>query len=350
MEWRGDLMVKNWMGLTLILAGLYNALWGAWVILFPQQIFELIGASPPLYPQIWQCVGMMVLAYGLGYFLASYSPLKFWPIVLVGLLGKILGPIGFLWSLFTGSFPIKFGIIIVFNDLIWWVPFAMILKKAWDSMHADQQRITIKEEEFTAFSQRKRAKFINSLSGVKSANLIGTCDNEGNTNLSIVSSVFHLGASPALIGFIIRPDTVRRDTLENIRSNGFYTINHITKNMIERSHQTSARYPKTRSEFEACQLEAEFLNHFKAPFVSESKIKMAVELVREQRIIENGTLLIIGKIKNVILPKSCQEEDGHINIVKAGSIGVSGLDAYADINMIGRLSYAKPDIKVKWSF
>ena len=52
--------------------------------------------------------------------------------------------------------------------------------------------------------QRYRAHLINSLSGFKSANLLGTVDKNGQENLSIVSSVFHLGANPALLGMIIQ--------------------------------------------------------------------------------------------------------------------------------------------------
>lgn len=98
------------------------------------------------------------------------------------------------------------------------------------------------KEAIVAMEKRYRATFVNSLSGFKSANLLGTSDTNQQTNLCIVSSVFHLGANPALMGVIIRPDTVPRDTLENIRATGFYTLNHVQKEMIVAAHQTSARY------------------------------------------------------------------------------------------------------------
>ena len=107
-------MVIKWMNIVLKLAGLYNILWGSWVVFFPLSAFELSNAKIPLYPQIWQCVGMIVAVYGLGYLVASTSPLKHWPIVLVGLLGKIFGPIGFIWSIYQGSFPLAFGWNIIF--------------------------------------------------------------------------------------------------------------------------------------------------------------------------------------------------------------------------------------------
>ncbi len=124
------------MRITLQLAGLYNVVWGALAIGFPVQSFTLLGMPPPLYPQLWQCIGMIVGVYGVGYWIAAYDPLTHWPIVLVGFLGKILGPLGFAGALLTGELPLIFGVHILTNDLIWWVPFALILKAAWQSRRA----------------------------------------------------------------------------------------------------------------------------------------------------------------------------------------------------------------------
>jgi hypothetical protein len=76
---------------------------------------------------------MIVGVYGIGYLLAAMDPVRHWPIVLVGLLGKIFGPIGFLFSAVRSTLPITFGMTIVTNDLIWWAPFAMILWHAFRS-------------------------------------------------------------------------------------------------------------------------------------------------------------------------------------------------------------------------
>lgn len=117
--------------LTLKLAAIYNILWGTLVILFPNQFFDLFHMERPNYPEIWQCVGMIVGVYGVGYWLAAKDPLKHYPIVLVGFLGKIFGPIGFLQALINQRFPLEFGLNILFNDVIWWIPFFMILKQKY---------------------------------------------------------------------------------------------------------------------------------------------------------------------------------------------------------------------------
>ncbi|MAX16570.1 MAG: alkyl hydroperoxide reductase [Nitrospina sp.] len=116
------------MEITLRLAAVYNVLWGMVAVLFPVQCFEFFGMQVPLYPQLWQCIGMIVGVYGVGYWLAADNPMVHWPIVLVGFMGKVFGPIGFSMALINEEFPLKFGLNIIFNDLIWWIPFFLILR------------------------------------------------------------------------------------------------------------------------------------------------------------------------------------------------------------------------------
>ncbi len=125
----------RWMRGWLIAAGIYNLLWGGIVVLAPRFLFDMAGLttwteSPGLL-SIWQCLGMVIGVYGVGYLAASSDPLRHWPIVLVGLLGKIFGPIGFVWSASRGEIPWSFGLTILTNDLPWWIPFGTILLGAW---------------------------------------------------------------------------------------------------------------------------------------------------------------------------------------------------------------------------
>jgi small multidrug resistance pump len=117
------------MKVTLRLAALYNVLWGAWVVLFPQQFFEVTGMDPINHPVVWQGMGMVIGVYGLGYYWASYDALRHWPIVMVGFLGKIFGPLGFVINWLAGDIPGSFGYMLITNDLIWWIPFYLILKR-----------------------------------------------------------------------------------------------------------------------------------------------------------------------------------------------------------------------------
>ncbi len=122
---------RNWAKWVLIFAAAYNLVSGAWVVLSPLSAFHLANMPKPRYPEIWQCVGMIVGVYGVGYAVAAYDPIRHWPIVLVGLLGKVLGPIGFVDAAMRGALPWKMGWTIITNDLIWWIPFGLILYRAW---------------------------------------------------------------------------------------------------------------------------------------------------------------------------------------------------------------------------
>ncbi|WP_303674741.1 SelL-related redox protein [Vampirovibrio chlorellavorus] len=130
--------MPQWSFAVLAVAGIYNILWGGFMVLFPNAVFQLSGAVLPNYPELWQCIGMIVGVYGLGYLIAATDPRRHWPIVLVGLLGKIFGPMGFALALVQQRFPLLFGLNIVTNDLIWWVPFFLILKSVYTLWRADR--------------------------------------------------------------------------------------------------------------------------------------------------------------------------------------------------------------------
>jgi flavin reductase (DIM6/NTAB) family NADH-FMN oxidoreductase RutF len=201
---------------------------------------------------------------------------------------------------------------------------------------------TLSNAQIMDMEQRKRAQFINSISGFRSVALIGTIDTQGQTNLAIFSSIVHIGSNPPLLGFIMRPDSVERHTLTNIMDTGFYTINHINSSMYEKAHQTSARYPKTVSEFDATQLTPLFKEGFVAPFVKESHIQIGIEFKERIEISINQTSMIIGEIKWIHYPDHCLSEDGFLDIEKAGSITSAGLDSYHTTQLLQRLEYAKP--------
>lgn len=199
----------------------------------------------------------------------------------------------------------------------------------------------VNDNDLNNMAQRYRAMFVNSLSGYKSANLIGTVDQNGKTNLAIMSSAFHLGANPPLMGLIVRPDVAERHTLDNIRSRRVYTINHVSKAIYPQAHQTSARYPKTISEFDAVGLTEKFHHDFAAPFVKESVISMGLELRQEQLMEINGTHLLIGEIVSVNVPDDVVSDDGFVDIAKANTVAIGGLDGYFSAQLIERLAYAK---------
>lgn len=199
------------------------------------------------------------------------------------------------------------------------------------------------EQSLDQLPQRIRANFINSLSGFKSANLVGTQSIDGVNNLALVSSVFHVGAHPPLVGMLMRPHTVTRDTLQNIKDTGVYTLNHVHTSFVDKAHQCSANYPSAISEFNAVGLTVQMSPSVNAPFVAESKIRIALKVEQITLIELNKTELVIGRIVEVELSNDLLFEDGYVDIEKAESVAVSCLDSYHSTQRIDRFSYAKPD-------
>ncbi len=110
-------------------AAIYNALWGILVVAFPNFYFDLLGMTRPNYPPLFQSIGMMVGVFAIGYWLVARDPVRFGAFVWIGLLGKLFGPIGFLFSALRGELPWSFGWVCLTNDVIWWIPFVAFLRK-----------------------------------------------------------------------------------------------------------------------------------------------------------------------------------------------------------------------------
>lgn len=190
-----------------------------------------------------------------------------------------------------------------------------------------------------------RLTLINAITGYKSGNLVGTQNTAGQTNLAIFSSAVHIGSDPPLIGIVTRPvvpdGKTSRHTYENIINTGFFTLNHVSLDMIDKAHQTSASYPDGVSEFEAVGLTPQYSALKNAPYVLESPIKMGLEYVEEHVIKANQTILIIGRVVELILPDDGIDEQGNLNLISAGTVAVSGLDTYYETNLVKRLPYAR---------
>lgn len=226
-------------------------------------------------------------------------------------------------------------------------------------MQLNQQDIQGLDKEF-------RRAFINSLAGFRQAVLVGSQSAQGQSNLAIFNSLIHLGANPALFGLINRPDSVQRDTLQNIQHSGCYTLNYITGADYQKAHQTSARYPQGVSEFEQVgfeelyrplleapfnpqktdSLEAPFepqsSTPFPAPFVAGALVQIGMKLEERVNLQINGTVLLIGSIQSVYVDDALVAADGFVNLSEAGVLVSQGLDAYFTTSPLGRLPYAKP--------
>jgi flavin reductase (DIM6/NTAB) family NADH-FMN oxidoreductase RutF len=196
------------------------------------------------------------------------------------------------------------------------------------------------KEKIKALDKIYRLNLINSLSGYKSANLMGTKGEHGE-NLAIFSSVVHLGANPALLGFIMRPATVPRNTLTNMKLTKQFTINSVSEAIMEKAHYTSANFNEGISEFEACKLTPEYFDDCAAPFLQESKLKMAMRLEQIIDIELNDTMLIIGSIEHVYVDESALCDNGQIDLNALETVAISGLNRYHKVTELVNFPYAR---------
>jgi flavin reductase (DIM6/NTAB) family NADH-FMN oxidoreductase RutF len=197
-------------------------------------------------------------------------------------------------------------------------------------------------EDIDHFHHIYRINLINSCSGYKSANLIGTSTEDGIENVAVFSSITHIGSNPPMLGFFLRPTTVLRNTYGNIKTTGTYTINHIHESILKDAHHTSAKYDANISEFDKTNLVSEYKDNFKAPFVKDAPLQLAMEYVEEYEIKANNTILVIGKIVGLYVNEDILEEDGFINLSKANVATINGLDAYAVPQQNKRFGYQRP--------
>ncbi|WP_031527717.1 flavin reductase family protein [Dyadobacter crusticola] len=203
----------------------------------------------------------------------------------------------------------------------------------------------IKSGQIAALEKQYRICLINSLVGYKSLNLLGTISEEKVTNLCVISSAFHLGANPPLVGMVMRPGREHNDTLRNIMATGQYTLNNVLPAWYKQAHQTSASYPSGVSEFEACGFEKKYISGFNAPFVAESTVRIGLKLREIIDMEINSTTIVVGEIVEILADDSLIGEDGTIDHISAGTMTVAGLDAYFLPQPVGRLAYAKPGVE-----
>ncbi|RZM27530.1 MAG: flavin reductase family protein [Pedobacter sp.] len=205
--------------------------------------------------------------------------------------------------------------------------------------------ISIKSDQSAQLDKQYRINLVNSLLGYKSLNLLGTASTDGITNLCLISSAFHLGANPPLVGFVMRPAREHNDSLRNIESTGQFTLNNVLPDWHMQAHQTSAAYPSGTSEFDICGFKKHYIDGFKAPFVAQSTVRVGLQLREVIDMSINGTTIIIGEVVEILLNDGLLTADGTVDHVEAKTMTVAGLDSYYLPELIDRLAYAKPGIE-----
>ena len=112
--------------LLFLLAAGYNIAFGLVAGLAPNAFFDVFQIARPNYPATWQVLGMVIGLYCVGYGYAAHLD-RARPWVAIGLAGKVLGPIGWISIVMSGQWPPRTLPLIVFDDIVWWLPFSLFL-------------------------------------------------------------------------------------------------------------------------------------------------------------------------------------------------------------------------------
>ncbi|MAP67769.1 MAG: flavin oxidoreductase [Candidatus Marinimicrobia bacterium] len=189
-----------------------------------------------------------------------------------------------------------------------------------------------------------RLNFINSVTGIKPANLIGSKSKNGKENLAIFSSVVHLGSNPALLGFVIRPQHKKKShTFLNIQETQYFTINSITESFYKKAHLTSSKI--LESEFDVFNIDKEYIEDFHAPFVKKSPLKIGMRIENLVNL-PNGCKLIIGSIELISIIDSYLDSAGKIDLDESDIVGISGLNSYYSLSFLDYLPYVGSKNKI----
>jgi len=189
-------------------------------------------------------------------------------------------------------------------------------------------------KQITQLDRLTRLNLINSISGIQNVHLVATKSKNDISNLSIINSVVHIGSNPPLLGFINRPIDIRRDTINNLNFNPFFTINNVEKSKLKNAHLTSGKYPHNISEFKECGFKEMYIDSFPIPFVDSSNIKIGLEMVESINIASNNTILIVGLIKILQTP------DDFLKNTEKYAVGSVGLNSYYSIKELDEFKYA----------
>lgn len=123
--------------IVFTLAGLYNILWGLYSAYDPQWLFRFAKMPPSNHPEIFVCLAMVIGLYGVIYLEVARVPERGWLLAAVGLVGKVLGPIGLIILIAKGVWTPASAILCLTNDFIWWIPFGIYLYDSWDWFRQD---------------------------------------------------------------------------------------------------------------------------------------------------------------------------------------------------------------------
>ena len=134
-------MMANWKVWVLRLAAVHCGIWGLFIIGWPAQSAVVYGFEGQLTDEfLWRGCGLTILLFGLGYGIASFDPRRHVAPVLVGLVAKVAGPTGMMFSVWQGEVSSRVLWLLPVNDVIWWLPLLLIVADGFQPKPARTNR------------------------------------------------------------------------------------------------------------------------------------------------------------------------------------------------------------------
>lgn len=115
--------------ILFLLAGAYNLAFAGWAMIRPTGVFDLFGVTP-WPPAVTRLLAASIAAFGLAWLYAAKRPERAILIASLGLLSKILPPLAWGIAYGVGAWPGRTFLLILCDDLIWWIPLGLYLIRA----------------------------------------------------------------------------------------------------------------------------------------------------------------------------------------------------------------------------
>ncbi len=167
--------LPEWVSMLLKLAGIANAFWGLTFTLFPETLFRWANMPDPQYLFPWKMIGAITVVLGVFYFIASFNPVRHFMIIGMGFQIKLIEAI-FIWSYWARDIlPLKLALFFSLKDLIWLLPFAVIIYLVLRVSHTLLEETPLSSPSLSAVLSRYRTaqgRNLNELSKEKPVLLI----------------------------------------------------------------------------------------------------------------------------------------------------------------------------------
>ena len=172
---------------------------------------------------------------------------------------------------------------------------------------------------------------------------ISTVDADDNDNVAPFSFFNVACVDPPMIQFAhgSRADGSLKDTARNVLETEEFVHNVVTRDVLQRMHDSSATLPADESEFDACGIERAPSKTVAPPRVADAKVSFECSL---ERALELGShVLFIGEIEYVHIDDAVATEAGELDLFELDAVGRLSAGQYVELEEFLQLPPVKEE-------